>query len=426
MDIKIPFLGDGIESANILSIGVQPGDTVAVDDVILELETDKAVAPVPATSAGTVDSISVAVGDVVREGQVIGQLSGGSTGATAPAVAGAAPAAPVAPVAVAPSVSVPQAPVPPAVVAQPVGDASAVVTSPWIRSLCTQIGLDLARVVPTGRGGRVVLDDIRRYVAQLQQPVAAAPVQSESKPVAESMPDFSKWGPVESETVSSLRVKIADKMSSAWRIPHVTQFHEVDITQPMGLRKQWNDKYKKKGANLTVTAMAVKAAVSALQAFPAFNASFDGKQLVKKAYYHIGIAVDTPSGLIVPVIRDADQLSLFELAVQIGVVADKARDRTLTAADLQGGTFTISNLGGLGVGPFTPIINTPEVAILGLGRGVKRPIVTAEGDIGVGLMQPLALSYDHRVIDGADGARFMTHLSDALANLEEAAVKESL
>ncbi|MBD97245.1 2-oxo acid dehydrogenase subunit E2 [Candidatus Marinamargulisbacteria bacterium] len=426
MGIKIPFLGDGIESANILSIGVQPGDTVAVDDIILELETDKAVAPVPATQAGTIESISVSVGDVVHEGQVIGQLSGDSEGATAPSPTGAAPigaASPVQPVAVAPIV---HAPVSQSVVAHPVGDASAVITSPWIRSLCTQIGLDLARVVPTGRGNRVVLDDIRRYITQLQQPIAAPQSQGVDKPLVETLPDFSKWGPIESETVSSLRVKIADKMSSAWRIPHVTQFHDVDITQAMALRKQWNGQYKEKGANLTVTAMAVKAVVSALQAFPAFNASFDGKQLIKKAYYHIGIAVDTASGLIVPVIRDADQLSLFELAVQIGTVADKARERTLTAADLQGGTFTISNLGGLGVGPFTPIINTPEVGILGLGRGVKRPIVNADGDIGIGLMQPLALSYDHRVIDGADGARFMTHLSDALANLEEAAVKESL
>ena len=418
MEIKIPHLGDGIDSATVLSVIVNVGDSVAVEDTLLELETDKAVAPVPSTAAGTIEAIHVAEGDTVTTAQLVVTLSG-ATGESTDAPQDT-PATPVAPA----PVATPVAPLAP-LAAAPVQAVSneAVVTSPWLRKLATQIGLDLTRIAPTGSGGRVTLDDVRGYVAALQAGAFAATPAAVPAPEAKPktpLPDFSKWGEVEVQKLSSLRLKIGEKMSESWAdVPHVTQFDDANISALMANRKKYNPKYKEKSVNLTLTAMAVKVAVDALKEFPNFNASFDSEkgELVVKKYYHIGVAVDTPNGLIVPVIRNADQKSLFELAQEISELAEKARDRKIAFEELQGGTFTISNLGGLGVGNFTPIVNTPEVAILGLGRGNLKPIIV-DKKIDQGIIQPLGLSYDHRIIDGADGARFMRKLVDGFENFK--------
>ena len=404
MDIKIPFLGDGIDNAVVLSIMVAVGDTVQVDDVILELETDKAVAPVPATQAGKITAIKVSEGATVSEGMIIGTLAADESASSAQATQSTQATQATAPVApVAPAATPASAPVAPVSQAVPVSGIPSGATGPYIQQLAQQLGLDLSRITPTN--GRISIDDVRRYIAALQAP----------KPGESPRPDFAKWGDVSYDSISSLRSKIAAKMTEAWRVPHVTQFHTCDVTGVMALRKQYNPAYKAKGTNLTITAMAVKAAITALQEYPVFNSSFDETQGVSiiKHYYNIGIAVETPVGLMVPVIHNADSLSLFELSVAITKLAEKARNRSLGTVELQGGTFTITNLGGLGVGPFTPIINVPEVAIMGLGRGENN-------------QQPLALSYDHRVIDGADGARFMTTFATALSTLTETQIQEAL
>jgi pyruvate dehydrogenase E2 component (dihydrolipoamide acetyltransferase) len=241
--------------------------------------------------------------------------------------------------------------------------------------------------------------------------------------------DFSKWGPVERKPATSLRRKIGEKMSESWTtIPHVTQFDEADITALMELRKKYSAAYEKKGAKLTVTHFIMKAVVAALKKYPAFNASLDESsgEIVFKKYFHLGVAVDTEQGLIVPVLRDADKKSLFELAKELDALAEKTRQRKVSIEELKGGSFTISNLGSIGGQYFTPIINKPEVAILGVSRGVLKPVVVklkTKEVVEARLMMPLALSYDHRVVDGADGARFMRTLVEALQNFEEKEVK---
>lgn len=402
MEIKIPFLGDGIDTATVLGILVNPGDSVAVDDTLLELETDKATAPVPSTAAGTVEAIHVKEGDSVKQGTLVVSLSGGADVATT-----------VSDTVVAPVISMPVAPVSVAPVGGIVNPDP--VSSPSIRQAARVLGLDLRFVAGSGNGGRITSEDVQRYLAGLQaEAVSQSQAPSgavEAKVSRKPLPDFSKFGSVETEKLSSMRTTIAKHMAEAWaRIPHVTQFGDVDISDLMSLRKKHVEAFKKKKGRLTVTVFILKALVQALKEFPSFNASFDedAGELIVKQYYHIGVAVDTDYGLVVPVIRDVDQKSMLELSIELETISEKARDRKLGLEDLQGGTFTVSNLGSLGVGHFTPIVNHPEVAILGVGRGEK---------------MPLALSYDHRVIDGADGARFITALSVALSDFDAKLIK---
>lgn len=436
MDMKLPFLGDGVETAVVVSILVKVGDTVAVDQNIFELETDKAVAPIPATAAGKVEAILVKEGDKVKAGMPVISLSGGSE---APAAAPQA-AAPVTPVAASAQVT-PQttsaaqtAPVSysPSTYTYVSGSGSHAPTSPSIEMAAARFGIDLTRVPGTGSGGRITDADVKTYITMLQghffaaKPEAAAEAAPAKKPVAPTI-DFAKFGPVRKVALTSLRGKIADKMQTSWNtIPHVTQFATADITQLMELRKIYKPKFEKKEANLTLTGFALKAVVQALKEFPAFNASLDEStnEMVYKDYYHIGIAVDTENGLIVPVIRDVDKKSVLELSLELGEIAKKARDRKLTLENLQGGTFTISNLGGLGAGAFTPIVNHPEVAILGLSAGQKVPTYDEKGNIVPKLTMPLSVSYDHRVIDGADGARFVKSIVTAFETFSEALLKE--
>jgi len=433
MDVKLPFLGDGIDSATVLSILVKVGDEVKKDQTVLELETDKAVAPIPSSESGKVAAILVKEGDTVRTGTPVIRLEGVGGGqvasASAPAKAAAAPvAAPqsvsqvvaATPVAYVAGVSVPSAVVNPNPVA-----------SPSIRRFAVRFGLDLTRIAGTGSSARITDDDVKNYIGALQnlalQPAASvsgvAPGAAPQAPVI----DFSKWGSVTIKPVSSLRKKISEKMRDTWNtIPHVTQFDSADITAVMALRKKHLPKFEKQEAKLTLTVFAIKALVEALRAFPNFNASFvESKgELVLKEYIHMGVAVDTESGLIVPVIRDVDKKSMLDISLELNVIAEKARQRKVGVDELQGGSFTLSNLGGLGVGAFTPIVNAPDVAIMGISKGTMTAVFNSKtGQFEPKLLMPVSMSYDHRVIDGADGARFMRKFVESLENFDETLLK---
>ncbi len=303
--------------------------------------------------------------------------------------------------------------------------------SPTVRKLAHDLGIDLRLVRGSERGGRVVLADLKAYIQRLQAIAAAPPAGGPSPgqaaaPVAMQAPvDFGKWGSVERKKMTTLRRTISDRMVQSWvSIPHINQFDEVDITGLLALKKKYDAKYQKQGARLTLTAFAIAALVPSLKKHPLFNSSIDevSGEIVFKKYYHFGIAVDTEHGLIVPVLRDADKKSLLEMARGIETLAERARTRKLTLDEMQGGTFSISNQGGIGSGHFTPIINKPEVAILGIGRGAVKAAVH-EKRIEPRTMLPLTLSYDHRIIDGADAARFMVDLVKAFEGITESDLK---
>jgi pyruvate dehydrogenase E2 component (dihydrolipoamide acetyltransferase) len=399
MDIRLPSLGEGADSGVVVSILVKEGDQLQKDQPVLELETEKAVGTIPAPAAGIVQAVRVKVGDKISVGQVILTLAEGEA-APAPAAPSAPPPAPVSKLAVGPAASaIPKAipGIPPA-------------ASPTVRKIAAQLGLDLSQIAGSGAGGRIELQDLRAYIQRLQ--ALAAPPPASARPAAERV-DFAQFGPVLKKSMSSLRKTIARRMSESWSaVPRVTQFDEADITA-------LNDRRKKEGFTLTV--YAIKAVVHTLKKHPLLNSSLDeaAAEIVLKEYFHIGIAVDTEHGLMVPVIRDADKKSLAEISKELEDLAGKTRDRKLTADQMRGGSFTISNQGGIGSGAFTPIVNRPEVAILGMGRAARKPVVTAAGQIEARLMLPLALSYDHRVIDGGSAARFMVDLVQAFQNFDE-------
>jgi pyruvate dehydrogenase E2 component (dihydrolipoamide acetyltransferase) len=429
MEIKLPHLGDGIDSAVVLSVLVSPGDMVTKDQTILELETDKAVAPIPCPTAGKVTAIHVKSGDTVSMGTLVLSIEGDAASSTATAPVVSTPAA-VAPV----SVSSGPTPTPST---GPLGSytfesasGAEPPASPSIRKMAQLFGLDLRRVRGTGNGGRITTPDVQAHLSHLQfvafQVPATAPVTAApTKAAPPALPDFSKFGSIEIQPVTSLRKKIGQKMSDAWTtVPHVTQFDDADITQLMALRKKYVPEYEKKGIKLSVTVLLLKAVVDALKKFPIFNSTYDeaNGQMIMKNYFNFGIAVDTDNGLIVPVIRNVDQKSLETLSADLSTIAEKARTRQVSLEDLQGSSFTISNLGSLGVGPFTPIVNTPEVAILGLSKGVTKPVVI-DGKIEIRTLLPLSLSYDHRIIDGADGARFSREIIAGIEQFNEEYLK---
>lgn len=419
MELKLPKLGEGADSGVVVNVFVKEGDAIAKDQPVIELENEKAVASIPATAAGIVARVHVKAGDKLSVGQRILTLKGDADTAVA------------APVAVAAVKFEPSAPAPAVELAGPDEEipapVAAPVASPSIRRLARELGIDLGRVRGSEPGGRVVMGDIKAYIDRLQRlafkPKAAAPPEP-AQPAGERI-DFAKWGPVSRKAVTPLRQVIARRMAENWNtIPHVTQFDDADFTLLNELRKKLAPAYAQEGTRLTLTPFVLKALVDTLKKHPSFNASFDeaAQEIVFKDYFHIGIAVDTEQGLIVPVIRDVDQKSLLDLSKELELLAQKARDRKVTADELKGGTFTISNQGAIGGAHFTPIINKPEVAILGLGRGALKPVVR-EGRIEARMLVPLGLSYDHRVIDGGVAARFITDLVQALQNFPEAAVK---
>ena len=421
MDVRLPKLGEGAESGTVVSVFVKEGDQIQKGQTILELENEKAVAPIPSPVAGKVGKLRVKEGDKLSVGQVILSVENGATAApAAPAEAKPAPARAKQPEASAEA----REPEPVEDEEAPAESGSPPAASPTVRKIARELGIDLARIRGSEPGGRIVMADLRAWIQRLQKS-AAQPGGREGERPREPRPpeaiDFSKWGEITKKALSPLRKTISDRLSESWRtIPHVTQFDEADITGINDLRKKFATVYEKSGARLTLTSFALKAVVETLKKHPLFNASFDeaGQEIVYKEYYHIGVAVDTEQGLIVPVIRDVNKKSMLELSRELNDLAEKARARKVSLQALQGGSFTISNEGGIGGAHFTTIINKPEVAILGLGRGVIKSVVR-NGKIEPRLMMPLGLSYDHRVIDGGAAARCIVDLVQAFENFPE-------
>ena len=416
MDIRLPRLGEGADSGSVVSILVKVGDQVRKDQPVLELENEKAVAAIPSTAAGTVTKVYVKPGDKISVGQPILALSENGGAASAEAL----------PAREARRVSAPRAPVAPSPVLAESASGEPPAASPSIRKLARELGIDLARVRGSARGGRIVLEDVRAYIQFLQQTAGAAGGRPAAapKPPAERI-DFSKWGPVTVQPMSGLRQTVLQRMTASWTtVPHVTQFDAADVTDLLALKKQYDAAYEKKGTKLTLTAFILKAAAATLKQHPKFNASLDeaARAVVFKQYYHLGVAVDTEAGLMVPVIRDVDKKTLFQVSRELNELAEKARQRKVTAEELQGGTFTISNQGGIGGAHFTPIVKLPEVAILGVGQGRRTPVVRG-GAMEPRMLLPLGLSYDHRVIDGGDAARFIRDLVKAIEQFKEGDVR---
>lgn len=430
MDIRLPKLGEGSDTGTVVTVMVKEGDPVRKDQPLIEIESEKAVATIPSPEAGTVQKLHVRPGQSITVGQLILSLSGGASaeeGTSAPTVE--APAATAAPAA---TVPVPKA--------RPVVDVSGVsleaipdsvampAAPPSVRFMAAQLGLDLRRISSVTGRQRVGVDDLRLYVETLQKLAAKADQPAVppagTKPVAESI-DFSQWGPVLKKPLTQLRKVIGRRMTENWQaIPHVTQFDEVDMTTILHLRKKYLAAYEKKGIKLTVTPFIIKAVVSTLQRHLLFNSSLDeaAGEIILKEYFHLGLAVDTEAGLYVPVLRDADRKDMLTLSEEVAGLAAKARDRKLGAEDMKGGTFSISNQGAFGGAHFTPIVNRPEVAILGLGRSADRAAVR-DGKVVVRPLMPIALSYDHRVIDGGAAARFTVDLVQAFEQFDESLVK---
>ncbi len=435
MDLKLPPLGEGADSGTVVNLFVKEGDLLAKDQPVLELENEKAVATIPSTLAGKITKIFVKTGDKISVGQRILSVEGQAGAASGP-ISESTPAVATGwerePIIQTPSPR--QLPRPEEEPAEPEVGAkpgAPVATAPSIRKLARDLGIDLTRVRGSARGGRIVLEDIRSYLQRLQRLAAQPRVAAGIAPAAPQPPpeqiDFSKWGPVTRKPLSPLRQVIARRMSENWHaVPRVTQFDDADITELNALRKKYASAYEQKGTRLTLTSFAIKAVVDTLKNHPILNSSLDevAQEIVLKQYYHIGIAVDTEAGLIVPAIRDADKKTLLELSKELEELARKARERKVSAEELKGGTFTISNQGGIGGAHFTPIVNKPEVAILGLGRGAMKAVVR-ENSIEPRLLMPIALSYDHRVIDGGVAARFTVDLVKAFENFSEEELNKS-
>ena len=428
MDVKLPPLGEGADSGTVVSILVKEGDTIKKGQTIIELETGKAVMPISSSAGGQVSKIIVKEGQKISVGAPILSVTGGAAetpSATAPKKA--VPAKTSAKKAAAPveeeeveesteeefeySSELP----PPA--------------SPSLRRLAQDLGIDLRKVRGSEGGGRIVLADLKSYVQNLQRAAKSkAPAAAAGHPAVKAAPqiDFSRFGSIYKRPMTELRKIIAQRMTeNSVTIPHVTQFDNVDLTNIMALRKKYVEAYEKKGAKLTVTSFAIKALVNTLKKHPLFNTSLDevSQEIIFKEYFHIGIAVDSDQGLMVPVLRDADKKDLVQISKEMADLAAKTRDRKISMEELQGGTFTISNQGAFGGAHFTPIVNKPEVAILGMGKGAMKPIVTKENKIEARLILPVTLSYDHRVIDGGSAARFIVDLVAAFESFDEAALK---
>lgn len=409
-EFKLPDLGEGVEAGDVVGVLVAEGDTVEIDQGVVELETDKALVEVPSSVAGTVTKIHINAGDRVPVGSLLVSVEEGEKSVSAaPEPEAEAPEAKEEP-------QVAKAPEPTPPVARPPAPSSngdPIPAAPSTRRLARELGVDLTQVAGSGPGGRISQDDIKAAVRDRQTGGLAptAPVE---------LPDFSRWGNIERQPLSKVRQIIAKNMSQAWQqVAHVTQFDRADVTDLEAFRQRNKEKTEAYGAKLTPTVLALKAIITALKTFPQFNASLDAgaNEIILKHYYNLGIAVDTERGLLVPVIKDVDRKDILELALELGDISQRARTNKIGLDELQGGTFTVTNLGSLGVGEFTPIVNHPEVAIMGLGRAREEATVR-EGRIEPRLIMPLALSYDHRVIDGADGARFMRKIVDALENPE--------
>ena len=431
-NVLVPDIGN-FKGVAVIDVAVKAGDSVTAEQTLISLETDKATVDVPAPFAGVVKEVKVKVGDKVSEGALIVTIEASESAAQAapaavatPAQQAAAPAAPAtakpAPI---PAPAASSAPVPaaaPAAEASPsTGGAHA---SPSVRHFARELGVNLPLVKGSGEKGRVTKDDVQNFVKQALAGGTATGGGGMSGLLPWPDVDFAKYGTIETKPLSRIKKISGANLHRNWvMIPHVTQFEETDISEMEAFRKELGAEYAKQDIKITPLAFMLKACAITLKHFPDFNASLDsgGENLIVKKYIHIGVAVDTPDGLMVPVIRDVDQKGIVQLARELGEVSARAREKKLSAADMQGGGFTISSLGGIGGTAFTPIINAPEVAILGVSRASMKP-VWQDGEFVPRLMLPLSLSYDHRVIDGAAAARFTTYLARVLSDMRRLAL----
>ena len=422
IEVRVPDIGD-YKDVEVIEVAVQAGDTVAADATLITLETEKATMDVPSTAAGVVRELKVGRGSRVSQGDVIALVEGVAQAQPSPQPSSQPapqPSAQPAPAKAAEAARpAPQPPPAKAAEGVKVFDSPGFSTahaSPSIRRFARELGVDLAQVRGTGTKGRITEQDVKTHVKRLlTQGTAPAGAGLPRVPTV----DFAAFGPVERQPLSRIQKISGPRLHASWvNLPHVTQFDEADITEMEATRAKLKDEATARGIKLTPLAFVMRACVQALQAFPHFGASLDADagELVMKKYVHVGFAADTPNGLVVPVVRDADRKDVFELARELAALSEKARAGKLAAAEMQGGVFTVSSLGGIGGTAFTPIINAPEVAILGVSRASHRPVY-GNGAFVPRLMLPLSLSYDHRVIDGADAVRFTTFLAQALADV---------
>lgn len=407
MELKLPELGDNVSMATVVGVLVKEGDQVAPGQPLLELETDKAVMEVPAEAGGVVKRLLVKVGDGVRPGQPFLELSAEGEVPPPKEVPSPAPKEAREERAVAE---------PPAKAQAPTGPERPLIpAAPSVRRLARELGVDLYAVRGTGLAGRITAEDVRRAAAGVPPSLPA-----EAPPAAPSpkLPDFSRWGPVRTEPMSGVRKATLRAMAQAWaQVPMVTHFDEADVSELEALRKRYAKRAEERGFRLTLTAFLLKALALTLKAYPKFNASIDPDrgEVIYKDYVHIGVAVDTPFGLLVPVIRNVDQKGVLRLAQDLQEISERARERKLTPEEMQGGTFSLSNLGGIGGVSFTPIVNWPEVAILGVSRSQMKPVWDKEKEAFLPrFIMPFGLTYDHRLIDGAEAARFCRYLAQLL------------
>ena len=436
IEVKVPDIGD-FTDIPVIEIFVKPGDSVKAEDSLITLESDKATMDVPSPAAGTVKEVKVKLGDKVSEGSPIVVVE---TAASAPAAEAPKPAdakapspAPPAPAAAppraaaaapAPAAAAPSKPAQGSAAPAPVDSAAfkAAHASPSVRKFARELGVDLARVTGSAAKGRILQEDVQKFVKQVMScgaPAAGAAAGGGGSLNLLPWPtvDFAKFGPVEARPLSRIKKISGANLARNWvMIPHVTQFDEADITELEAFRVALNKENEKAGIKVTMLAFLIKASVAALRKFPDVNASLDGDNLVLKQYFNIGFAADTPNGLVVPVIKNADQKGVLAIAAEMTALSAKAREGKLGPAEMQGGCFSISSLGGIGGTAFTPIINAPEVAILGVSKSVTKPVWDGKA-FAPRLMVPLSFSYDHRVIDGAAAARFTAFLASLLADM---------
>jgi len=445
VDIKVPDIGDFAE-VGVIELMVNVGDTVVKEQSLVTVESDKASIEIPSSHAGVVKEILVKIGDKLSEGSLIVKLESLDVGAVpeqapAPAVAAVA----VKPVAPAGASSPVPAPTSAAAAAQPVVSSATPAThaavpahiptvapsgqlphaSPSVRKFARELGVPLAEVKGSGARGRITAEDVQRFIQQVMAGTVQSMAQAAKAPASDGagldlLPwpkvDFAKFGPVERKELPRIKKISGANLHRNWvMIPHVTNNDEADITELEAFRVSTNKENEKSGVKVTMLAFVIKAVVSALKKFPEFNASLDGDTLVYKQYFNIGFAADTPNGLVVPVLKDADKKGIMQISQEMGELAKKARDGKLGAGDMQGGCFSISSLGGIGGTHFTPIVNAPEVAILGLSKSAMKPVWDGKQFVPR-LQLPLSLSYDHRVIDGALAARFNAYLGQLLAD----------
>jgi pyruvate dehydrogenase E2 component (dihydrolipoamide acetyltransferase) len=427
-DILVPDIGD-FEGVEVIEILVAPGDSIKLEDPLISLESDKAAMEIPSPASGVVKEIKLKVGDKVSQGDLILTVETSDAAAEAPAEKPAE--APATPAPVATETAAPEKTdtaatkaAPPAAAVRPPPVAPVNIdeagfklahASPSVRKFARELGADLGRMTGTGNKGRILKDDVKTFVKKIMTSGSTGGGINVT-PMPEI--DFTQFGPIDTQPLSRINKLTGQVLHRNWvTVPHVTQFDEADITELENFRKQLNAEHKGEGARVTVLAFLMKALVSALKEYPRFNSSLDatGENLIMKKYVHIGVAMDTPAGLVVPVIRDCDRKSLIELANEVVETSVRARDKKLSPADMQGGCISISSLGGIGGTAFTPIVNSPEVAILGVSRASMKPVYI-NGEFVPRLILPLSLSYDHRVIDGADGARFTSFLNKVLSD----------